>query len=1072
MSAGYTAEELERDTGFDRRTIAYYVQLGLLPRIGRRGRQSRYPETVRDRLLFMRRLRAAERAGEVEPIALRDLQRLFEDLAREVVTRVADGRVPVQDIVRGAAPGMQQPSVRRAVLRNRISELREQAELEPSVLREHAGSYSTGEATESPAPGTPAPPYRDPGTDAALRADIRLLGNLLGETLVRQHGPHLLELVEQVRTLSKQSREAEPGNGAGAELATLLAGLDIADTTNLVRAFSTFFHLANVAEQAHRVGEHGPRSGIARGRLRALFDHIAGDREQRAALREVAPRLDVRPVFTAHPTEAARRSVLTKLQRIGELLYERADPRQTAVDLDRIQRRLVEAIDLIWQTDELRVHRPRPTDEARAAIYYLDEMLREVTVDLFDELDTQMARVGIELPAHARPIRFGSWVGGDRDGNPLVTAEVTMDVLELQHDHALRELIGAVDELAAELSSSEHIHGVSAELSRSLARDRQALPATDRRFQRRNTDESYRLKLNYIRERLVNTRRRIAEHTRHVPRRDYRSSAELVAELEMLQRSLNAHRGQVIADGALRRLLRRVAAFGFHLATLDVREHAEKHHATLAALYRRLPEAPDYARLSPAERFDLLSDELARRRPIASAATDLRGEPGATLETMRVVRTALDRFGARAIESYIVSETTGPEDVLAAVVVAREAGLVDSAAGRAAIGFVPLFETPESIQRAGETLRALLTEPSYRELLRLHGGPQEVMLGYSDSNKLAGITTAQWELHRCARQLRDAARECGVALRFFHGRGGTVGRGGGPTAEAILAQPWGTVDGTIKITEQGEVVSDKYGLPRLARDNLELTLAASIEAAVLHRSSERPAADLERWNAAMDVVSQAAYAAYRNLVDHPSLVHYFLTATPVEELAALKIGSRPARRPGTGGGIGGMRAIPWVFGWTQTRQVVPGWYGVGSGLAAARAAGVDTLSEMYERWPFFRMFISNVEMTLAKTDLVTARRYVEALVPAEHRQILDLVSAEHERAVQHVLATTGKPTLLADYPVLKRTLAVRSAYLEPLNLLQIVLLERHRSSDQADPRLERAILLTVNGLAAGLRNTG
>ena len=915
-------------------------------------------------------------------------------------------------------------------------------------------------------------PRHDSGGDAALRTDIRLLGNLLGQTLVRQHGAHLLELVEQVRTLSKQARDPAVATSAGTDLAALLAGLDITDTTHLVRAFSTFFHLANVAEQTHRVDEHGPRSGIARGRLRSLFDHIHGNEEQRTALREVAARIDVRPVFTAHPTEAARRSVLTKLQRVGELLYERADPRLGDVDQARIQRRLAEAIDLIWQTDELRVHRPRPTDEARAAIYYLEELLRDVSIDLFDELDAQFARVGIELPAHARPLSFGSWVGGDRDGNPLVTAEVTMAVLELQHDRALHELLGAVDELSAELSSSEHIRGVSEELAGSLRRDAAALPVTDQQARLRNEGESYRLKLAFVRRRLENTRRRIAEHARHVPRQDYLTADELVAELELLQRSLRAHRGQVIADGALRRLVRRAAAFGFHLATLDIREHAEKHHATVAALYRRLPDAPDYARLSPTDRFELLAEELAHGRPIATAATKLPAEVGAPLETMQVIRAALERFGSRAIESYIVSETVGADDVLAAVVLAREAGLVDLASGRAAIGFVPLFETPDSIRQAGDTLGTLLAEPSYRELLRLRGGPQEVMLGYSDSNKLGGITTAQWELHRCARRLREVAAACGVQLRFFHGRGGTVGRGGGPAAEAILAQPWGTVDGTIKITEQGEVVADKYGLPRLARDNLELTLAAAVEATVLHRSSERPAADLERWHSAMQITSQAAYAAYRHLVNHPSLVPYFLTATPVEELAALKIGSRPARRPGTGGGIDGMRAIPWVFGWTQTRQVVPGWYGVGSGLAAAREAGVDTLTEMYERWPFFRMFISNVEMTLAKTDLVTAKRYVEALVPAPHRQIFDLVAAEHERSVRQVLATTGKPTLLADYSVLKRTLDVRSSYLEPLHLLQIVLLERHRGAAPVDPRVERAILLTVNGLAAGLRNTG
>lgn len=913
---------------------------------------------------------------------------------------------------------------------------------------------------------------RNAAADAALRADIRLLGDLLGQTLVRQHGAPLLELVERVRGLSKHARDPDPGNRSRAELDALLARLDIDDTANLVRAFSTFFHLANVAEQTHRVAEYGPRSGIARGRLRALFDHIRDDAAQRAALREVAAGLDVRPVFTAHPTEAARRSVLTKLRRIGELLYERADPRLAVVDRERIRRRLSEAIDLIWQTDELRVQRPRPADEAQAAIYYLEELLRGVSGDLFDELDAQLARVGIELPAHARPLSFGSWVGGDRDGNPLVTAAVTTAVLELQHDRALRELVSAVDELSAELSSSEHIHEVSAELAASLRRDAAALPDTDREARRRNADESYRLKLAFIRRRLRNTRRRIAEHARHVPRHDYLTAAELVAELDLLQRSLRAHHGAVTADGAVRRLLRRAAAFGFHLATLDVREHAEKHHATLAALFRRLPDAPDYARLAPPDRGVLLAAELARGRPISTPAARLPAEVGAPLETMQVIRAALDRFGPRAIESYVVSETAGADDVLAAVVLAREAGLVDVAAGHAAIGFVPLFETPDSIRRADATLGELLREPSYRELLRLRGGTQEVMLGYSDSNKLGGITTAQWELHRCARRLRGVAEECGVQLRFFHGRGGTVGRGGGPTAEAILAQPWGTVNGTIKITEQGEVIASKYGLPRLARDNLELTLAASIEATVLHRSAERPAADLERWNAAMKIASEAAYAAYRRLVEHPSLVPYFLTATPVEELASLKIGSRPARRPGSDAGIDGMRAIPWVFGWTQTRQVVPGWYGVGSGLAAARAAGVDCLAEMYERWPFFRMFLSNVEMTLAKTDLVTARRYVDTLVAPAHRDLFELIAAEHERAVRQVLAATGKPALLDDYPVLKRTLRVRSAYLEPLHLLQIALLDKHRGAAQPDPRVERAILLTVNGLAAGLRNTG
>ena len=547
--------------------------------------------------------------------------------------------------------------------------------------------------------------------DSGLRSDIRLLGNLLGQTLIRQAGPKLLNLVEQVRTLGKKARSSA-NNSARNELTGLLKGLDIVDTTNLVRAFSTFFHLTNVAEQTHRLGEQGPRSGIGRGRLRAVFDRVAGDEKQCAALREVVPRIDVRPVFTAHPTEAARRSVLTKLQKIGDLLYEKSDVRQTEVDLARIERRLAEAIDLIWQTDELRVRRPMPADEARAATYYLSEMLTEVTADLFDELDEQLKRIGIELPAHAKPLSFGSWVGGDRDGNPSVTADVTMNVLEVQHDHALSALIASTEELSAELSASENINNISSELALSLRRDRQAMPSGPNSFHRSETGESYRTKLNYIRDRLVNTRRRIAEHTRHVPRCDYYSSAELVAELEMLQRSLRAHQGESIADGSLRRLLRRAAAFGFHLATLDIREHADKHHSALAALYRRLPEAQDYARMKSTERFAFLAEELRNRRPIASSAIELRGEPGRTLDTMRVIRAALERFGARAIESYIVSETKGPEDILAAVVLAREVGLVDITSGRVAIGFVPLFETPDSIQQAGQTLRALLAESS------------------------------------------------------------------------------------------------------------------------------------------------------------------------------------------------------------------------------------------------------------------------------------------------------------------------------------------------------------------------
>jgi phosphoenolpyruvate carboxylase len=905
----------------------------------------------------------------------------------------------------------------------------------------------------------------DDPRDEQLRSDIRRLGAELGNALSRQHGAELLELVETVRGLTKSVR-LTGDEASGQQLEQTLGSLPLLDAINLVRAFSAYFYLANVAEQSHRVGDLAMTDEDRT--IGATVDRILAAGVDQDLLASVLGRLQLRPVFTAHPTEAARRTLLTKLRRVAELLSERSDPRRTDTDRERIDRRVAELIDQIWQTDELRAHRPSPMDEARSAIFYLDQLSKDVIPDLVDEIDVQLGRLG-DPSGFGPTIRFGTWVGGDRDGNPNVTPDLTMQVLEMQHEHGLRTLIEHVEGVAEELSMSARVHGISKDLRESLEADRLALPQVWERFRILNADEPYRLKCAYIHQRLVNTRQRIAGDSRHVPGKDYLRPEHLLKELAVMKASLVDNAGQLIGTGALMRLIRCVETFGFHLATMDVREHADQHHDVLVQLYRRLEI--DYASLDRTQRLALLQEELENRRPLASPLTPLDGRAAVTFETFNTIRRAHERFGPGVIESYIVSMTRDVDDVLAAAVLARDAGLVDLHAGSASLDVVPLFETIDELRRAGELLDAMLSVPAYRRIVELRGNTQEVMLGYSDSNKFGGITTSQWEIYKAQRLLRNAAQRHGVTLLLFHGRGGTIGRGGGPTHQAILAQPFGTIDGGIKVTEQGEVISDKYGLPGLASRNLELALSSVLEASLLHRVSRQPKDVLDRWTETMDLISQAAFSAYRGLVESEGLVEYFLSATPVDELAEMNIGSRPSRRPGGGVGLDDLRAIPWVFGWTQSRQIVPGWFGVGTGLAAAREAGAwDVVTEMQEKWLFMQTFVSNVEMTLTKTDLAIASRYVNQLVDPAHHHLFDRITEEYVRTREEISRVTGNAPL-DRLPILQRTLAVRDYYLDPLNYLQVSLLERSRSGERGE-QLERALLLTVNGIAAGMRNTG
>jgi phosphoenolpyruvate carboxylase len=900
----------------------------------------------------------------------------------------------------------------------------------------------------------PTPPLAN--DDALLRSDVRKLGDLLGQSLVRQEGQELLDLVESVR---KAVRE-----GGGTEL---LENLSVEDSVQLVRAFSTYFHLANVAEQVHRARVLAQTRAAGGSWLSRAIDKIEeaykaqtpGHKFTHEQLEEWIGELSVRPVFTAHPTEAARRSILNKLGEVAKLLDEDSNPRQNE--------RLAETVDLLWQTDELRLDRPEPLDEAMNALYYLDDLAKNTVPEVLNDFARELKRLDIDLPVDARPLTFGTWIGGDRDGNPNITAQVTEDAVVLQVAHAIRTSISAMDQLRQVLSVSTRIVGATPELSASVAEDLKNIPEFEQRFLRLNQQEPYRLKATAIAHRLAFTRNRHAAGGPHVPGRDYANSEELIADLSLMRDSLFAHRGELIATGLLERTIRSIAAFGLTHATLDIREHSDAHHKLLQQV---MPSG--YLELSHSEKFLILINALAATSTIKTDSLDAAAQK--TFDTFKAIDDLIARFGSEVIETYIVSMTKGADDLIAAAVIGKAAGLVDLDKKVAKIGFAPLLETVAELRAAGEILEKLLSDPTYRALVALRGDVQEVMLGYSDSNKDAGIATSQWEIHRAQRALRDVAMKYGVTLRLFHGRGGSVGRGGGPTYDALVALPWGSVDGQIKMTEQGEVISDKYSLPALARENVELTLAASLEATILNRGPRQSSTDLEQWNECMNLISDSSFARYRALIDHPDLPAYFYASTPVEQLGNLFLGSRPSRRPDAAGGLDSLRAIPWVFGWTQSRQIVPGWYGVGSGLKAAREAGqTNVLKTMLVDWHFFRTFISNVEMTLAKTDLVTAKRYVETLVPKELHHFLDTITEEFELTVKEILTLTGKTTLLGDQPILARTLQIRDAYLSPLHLLQVNLLHRVRTNgDSSDAMLIRALLLTINGVAAGLRNTG
>jgi phosphoenolpyruvate carboxylase len=965
------------------------------------------------------------------------------------------------------------------------------------------------------------PPARE--QDAPLSADIHRLGDLLGETLRRLGGRQLFQTEERVRALCKQLR-ARPATVTERRLKRLLGQLSLDEAIGVIRAFSVYFQLVNIAEQHHRIRrkrdyELRTPEQPQRGSLAETLRRLSAAGLSRAALQRVLDPLAIQPVMTAHPTEAARRTLLEKQQRVADLLQAFDVPDLAPGQRDALQARLAAEIESIWQTDEVRQTRPTVIDEVNNGLYYFDATLFEAAPTLLDELEQRLQESfpGAKLGDGAPPLRFGSWIGGDRDGNPYVTPEVTWETLRLQQRLALRKYLTAVADRGRRLSQSARYAAASNELRASLRADAEALPETAAEAARRNPEEPYRQKLSFIYARLENTLRR-NRHLAAALRLDppdhlistrpglpviaaltgadfaaasfYRTGDELWEDLRLIRDSLRAGKAAHAARD-VDRLMRQVAIFDLHLATLDLRQHSDRHIAALAEITGGLGLTPDYARMSERERAAWLTQELASARPLAAFDAHYSAETTETLNVFRVARRALDEISPRAIRTCIVSMTREVSDLLAVLVLAKEAGLVSLAEAEGApaivrLGVAPLFETIEDLRRAPEVMRRLFENPVYLRLLAAQERRQEVMIGYSDSSKDGGILTASWELYQAQERLWAVARAHNIELQLFHGRGGTVGRGGGPSHEAILAQPPNTVAARIKITEQGEVISSKYGLPEIALRSLELATSAVIEASLPHEEEHHRR--LGRWAEVMEQLSRDAFQAYRRLTrETPGFYEYFIEATPVEELQHLHIGSRPTKRRRGSQSLDDLRAIPWVFGWTQSRHLLPGWLAVGTALEnfirQKPRAHLRVLREMYRDWPFFRSTLSNIEMTLAKADFQIARQYAARVADRQQEaRIFRLLEDEYERACRVLLQITGERRLLDQSPVLQRSIAVRNPYVDPMSYLQVELLARQRAGmpgakrrklkPEEREKLRYAILLTINGIAAGMRNTG
>jgi phosphoenolpyruvate carboxylase len=956
----------------------------------------------------------------------------------------------------------------------------------------------------------------------SLQQYIQFVEDLWKSILAEAYGSQLIELLEQLRDLSSPE-----GQATECSIHTIIAELKLEDAVKAVRAFALYFQLINIVEQhcEQKDRQSFLRNGLKVNQLERSLSKLSPDPDTFQALfaylkqvnvppnliRNLLADLDINLVFTAHPTEIVRHTIRNKQRRIAGILEEldrqTTDPSELidsdAWEVIRLTEALREEIRLWWFTDEIHQFKPSVLDEVDYTLHYFEEVLFDAAPQLYQRLKYSLKQVFPHIqPPPPDFCRFGSWVGSDRDGNPAVTSRVTWRTACYQRGMVLGKYQAAIKEVSNLLSLSANRSQVSVELLDTLGRDATYLPKLYSSISHRYIREPYRMKLCYIAERLKNTiarNERVAERENlHADGREaevvqtyYSHSSEFLTELQIIRRSLEAN-GLLV--GAIENLICQVEVFGFNLTHLDIRQESTVHANSIAEITEYLQILPrPYLEMSEAEKIRWLATELQTRRPLIPGELPFGSETKEAIETFRVLRLMQQEFGLDVCHTYVISMSHEASDVLEVMLLAKESGLFDPATGISTLRIVPLFETVEDLQKAPGVMTELFSLPLYRAALAggyqattplLTPDLQEVMLGYSDSNKDSGFMSSNWEIHKAQLALQAIADQFDVKLRIFHGRGGSVGRGGGPSYDAIRAQPSNSVNGRIKITEQGEVLASKYSLPELALYNLEKVVTATIGVSLLAGSYD----GIEEWNQIIEKLSAKSRYYYRKLIyERPEFIDFFHQVTPIEEISKLQISSRPARRKGKKD-LASLRAIPWVFSWTQSRFLLPAWYGVGSALEEFIAENPEEnfrlLQSFYRDWRFFKMTISKVEMTLAKVDMQIARHYVQELtLPADQERFMalfDEIEAEFDRTAKLVLAIAGHKNFLDDNPELQRSVQLRNGSIVPLGFLQVSLLSRLRKFDSQLPTAYRdkksdlldGALLTINGIAAGMRNTG